>query len=120
MKYRWFPFLDTFLKLQATNGVPVLPEYAFALCSAGTWPFPSTMDLNILPETCLAYNTLADSENALEDPANTKPDNKAGSGKKHCKRKGKSNAQSKSTGTISSSSETSPGHAGKPRLAPFF
>ena len=31
--------LDTFVKFHTTNGVPVLPEYVFALCSPGTWPF---------------------------------------------------------------------------------
>ena len=73
--------LDTSVKLHATNDVLVLPEYAFTLCSPSTWPFPSTIDLNILPEACLAYNTPADSENAPKDPAITKPDNNAGSGK---------------------------------------
>ena len=96
------------MKLQATNGIPVLLEYAFALCPTNTWPFPSAMDQNILPEACLAYDTLADSENLLEDPANTQPDNKAGSSKKHCKRKGKSKTGSKSAGAASSTSETSP------------
>ena len=75
--------LDTFVKLHTTNGVLVLLEYAFALCSPDTWPFPSNMDLNILPEACLAYDTPADSENVLQDPAITKPDTNAGSGKKH-------------------------------------
>ena len=42
--------LDTFMRLHATNGVLVLPEYAFALCEPGAWPFLSTMDINILPE----------------------------------------------------------------------
>ena len=73
--------LDTFVKLHATNGVPVLLEYAFALCSPDTWPFPSTMDLNILPKACLTYDTSADSENVPQDPAITKPDTNAGSGK---------------------------------------
>ena len=41
--------LDSFMKLHATNGILVLPEYAFALCSPSTWPFPSTIDINILP-----------------------------------------------------------------------
>ena len=99
--------LDTFMKLQATNGVPVLPEYAFTLCSTSTWLFPSPMDLNILPEACLAYNTPADSENVPEDPANTEPENKARSSKKHRKRKGKSKTQSKSTGATSGASEMS-------------
>ena len=98
--------LDTFMKLRATNGIPVLLEYAFALCSTGTWPFPSTMDQDILPEACLAYDT--DSENPLEDPANTQPDNKAWSGKKHRRHKGKSKTQSKSAGAASNASEVIP------------
>ena len=61
--------LHIFMKLNASNGIPVLPDYAFALCELGSWPFPSTMDINILPEACLAYDTLAESENQLEEPA---------------------------------------------------
>ena len=87
----------------------VLQEYTFALCSPGTWPFPSTMDLNILPKVCLAYDTPADSENVPEDPGITEPDNNVGSGKKHRKHRGKSKAQSKSARATSSASETSPG-----------
>ena len=52
--------LHVFMKLNASNRIPVLPEYAFALCEPGSWPFPSTMDINILPEACLACNTLAE------------------------------------------------------------
>ena len=59
--------LDTFVKPHATNGIPVLPEYAFALCSTSTWPFLSTMDINILPEACLAYDTPADSKNVPDE-----------------------------------------------------
>ena len=51
------------MKLNASNGIPVLLEYAFVLCEPGSWPFPSTMDINILPEACLAYNTPTESEN---------------------------------------------------------
>ena len=102
--------LNTFMRLHATNGVPVLPEYAFALCQPGAWPFPSTMDINILPNACLVYDTPADSKNLLEDPANTEPDTNAGSGKKHHKRKGKSKTWSKSAGAASSASEMSPVH----------
>ena len=54
--------LNTFMKLNASNGIPILLEYAFALCEPGSWPFQSTMDINILPEACLAYDTLAESE----------------------------------------------------------
>ena len=77
--------LDTFMRLHATNSILVLPEYTFALCEPGAWPFPSTIDLNILPEACLVYNTLADSENLLKDPANAKLGTNTGSGKKHRK-----------------------------------
>ena len=101
--------LDTFMKLHATNGVLVLPEYAFALCSTGTWLFPSTMDINILPEACLAYDTPADSENAPDDPIITRTDTNAEPGKKQCRHKGKSKSQSKSAGANSSASEVSPG-----------
>ena len=109
--------LNTFMRLHATNGVPVLPEYAFTLCQPGAWLFPSTMDINILPEACLLYNTLADSKNLPEDPANTEPGTNAGSGKKHRKRKGKSKTQSKSAGAASSTSERSPVHKNQtPRI----
>ena len=74
--------LDTFVKLHATNGIPVLPEYAFTLCSAGTWPFLSTMDINILPEACLVYDTSTDSENAPDDCIITEPDTNTGPGRK--------------------------------------
>ena len=100
--------LDTFVKLHATNGILALPEYAFALCSPSTWPFPSTMDINIPPEACLAYDTPADSENALDDPIITESDTNAGSGKKQCRHKGKSKGWSKSARANSSASEVSP------------
>ena len=101
--------LDTFMRLHATNGVLVLPEYAFALCKPGAWPFPSTMDINILPEACLAYDTPADSENPLEDPANTDPDTHTRTGKRHHRHKGKSKNWSKSARAASSASEMGPG-----------
>ena len=65
------------------------------------------MDINILPEACLAYDTPADSKNLLEDPANTNPDTNARTGKRHHGRKGKSKNWSKSAGAAS---EMSPGH----------
>ena len=100
--------LDTFMKLHASNRVLVLPEYAFTLCELGLWPFPSTMDINILPEACLAYDTLADSENLPEEPASTDPETNSGTGKRQRKHKGKSKNQSKSAGATSSASEASP------------
>ena len=82
--------LNVFMKLNASNGIPILPEYAFALCELGSWPFQSTMDINILPEACLAYDTPAESENQLEEPASTAPEANSGISKKHkCKGKGK-------------------------------
>ena len=64
---------------------------------------------NILPEACLTYDTLAESENQLEEPASTVPEtNSRASKKRKCKGKGK--GRSKSGGTISSASEVSPGH----------
>ena len=98
--------LHVFMKLNASNGIPVLPDYAFALCEPGSWPFPNTMDINILPEACLAYDTPAESENQLEEPASAPLVTNSGTSKKRkCKGKG----QSKSTGTTSSASEASPG-----------
>ena len=99
--------LNVFMKLNASNGIPVLPEYAFVLCELGSWPFPSTMDINILPEACLAYDTLAESENQLEEPASAPPPVTNSGTSKKCKRKGK--GQSKSVGATSSAFEVSPG-----------
>ena len=96
--------LHVFMKLNASNGILVLLEYAFVLCEPGSWPFPSTMDINILPEACLAYNTPAESESQLEEPASAIPETNSGTSKK-CKGKG----QSKSAGTTSSASEASSG-----------
>ena len=101
--------LNTFMKLNASNGIPILPEYAFVLCEPGSWPFQSTMDINILPEACLAYDTLVESENQLEEPAGIGPETSSGASKKR-KRKGKGKGRSKSAGAISSASEVSPGH----------
>ena len=97
------------MRLNAANGVLVLLDYAFALCEPGAWPFLSTMDINILPEACLAYDTPADSENPPEDPTATDLDINSRVSKKHRRCKGKSKSQSKSAGATSSTSETSPG-----------
>ena len=77
---------------------PVLPDYAFALCQPGAWPFVSTMDIYILLEAYLTDDNPADSENSLEDPINTELVAKTGSNKKQCKCKGKSKTRSKSAG----------------------
>ena len=66
------------------------------------------MDINILPEACLAYDTPTDSENALDDPIITESDTNAGPSKKQCRCKGESKSQSKSAGANSSASEVSP------------
>ena len=42
--------LNVFMKLNASNRIPILLEYAFVLCELGSWPFQSTMDINILLE----------------------------------------------------------------------
>ena len=98
--------LHVFMKLNASNGIPVLLDYAFALCEPGSWPFPSTMDINILPEACLAYDTPAESENQLEELASaTLVTNSGTSKKRKCKGKGRF----KSAGTMSSASEASSG-----------
>ena len=96
--------LNTFMKLNTSNGIPILLEYTFQLCEPGSWPFQSTMDINILPEACLAYDTPAKSENQLEEPANTVPETS-----KKWKRKGQGKGRSKSVGATSSASEVSPG-----------
>ena len=42
--------LDTFVQLETDDsGQPILPEYVFALCTPKSWPFPSMMDITILP-----------------------------------------------------------------------
>ena len=107
--------LNVFMKLNASNGILVLPEYAFGLCEPGSWPFQSTMDINILPEACLAYDTLAENENQLEGPASAGPETNPGTSKKR-KCKGKGKGRSKSAGATSSASEMSPSHK-KPNFA---
>ena len=67
------------------------------------------MDINILPEACLAYNTPAESEKPLEEPASADPETNTGTGKRHHKHTGKSKTQSKSAGAASSASKVSPG-----------
>ena len=89
--------LNTFMKLCTDNDdEPVLPDYAFALCQPGTWPFVSTMDINIQLEAYLTDDNSADRENAPEDPINTEFVAKTGSNKKQRKHKGKSKTRSKS------------------------
>ena len=100
--------LYVFTKLNTSNGIPVLPEYAFALCEPGSWPFPSTMDINILLEACLAYITPAESENQLEEPASAVPETNSRTSKKR-KHRGKGRNRSKSAGTTSSASKVSSG-----------
>ena len=89
--------LDSFVQLKTTDGEPILPEYAFALCLPGSWPFPSLMDQTILPESFLSEGNPGEETNTNN------------SAKKTCKRKGKkTQRRSKSTGAASSASEISP------------
>ena len=67
------------------------------------------MDINILPEACLAYDIPADSENAPDDCIITGSDTNIGPGKKQHRCKGKSKGQSQSARATSSASEVSPG-----------
>ena len=94
--------LDSFIQL-GTNEArePVLPEYAFALCIPGSWPFPSSMDKTILPETYFTEGNLG------EEGANTVTVAKK---TRKCKGK-KTQNRSKSAGTASSASEASPARA---------
>ena len=91
--------LDSFIQLNTTeDGEPILPEYAFALCLPGSWPFPSLMDKTILPETYLSEGNPGGEETNANNSA-----------KKTRKRKGKkTQRRSKSTGAVSSASEISP------------
>ena len=109
--------LATFVKLcTGDDGEPILPEYAFALCTPGAWLFTSTMDLNILLEGYSAGDNLADNENPPEGRVNTESSTNANCNNKCHKHKGKSKTQSrsKSAGTASSTSEASPGCANQP------
>ena len=90
--------LDSFIQLKTTeDGEPILPEYAFALCLPGSWPFPSLMDQTILLESYLSEGNPGEETNANN------------SAKKTRKRKGKkTQRRSKSAGAASSASEISP------------
>ena len=77
------------------------------LCEPGSWPFPSTMGIDIIPEACLAYDTPAGSENQLDETADAVPVTNSRVNKKR-KHKGKSKGWSKSAGATSSASEASP------------
>ena len=91
--------LDSFIQLGLNEaGEVILPDYAFALCISGSWPFPSSMDKTILPETYFTEGNLG------EEDANT-----ITVAKKTRKRKGKKTQnRSKSAGTASSALEASP------------
>ena len=94
--------LDSFIQLSREEaGEAILPDYAFALCIPGSWPFPSSMDKTILPESYFSEG------NPVEKDANT-----ATVTKKSCKHRGKKTQnRSKSAGTTSSASEASPAQA---------
>ena len=91
--------LDSFIQLGLNEaGEAILPDYAFALCIPGSWPFPSSMDKTILPETYFTEG------NPVEEDANT-----ITVAKKTRKHKGrKTQNRLKSAGTTSSTSEASP------------
>ena len=90
--------LDSFVQLGLDKaGEAILPDYAFALCIPGSWPFPSSMDKTILPESYFSEG------NPVQEDANT-----VTVAKKTRKRKGrKTQKRSKSAGTTSSASEAS-------------
>ena len=71
--------LDSFIQLGTNEaGEPVLLEYAFALCIPSSWPFSSSMNKTILPETYFTEG------NPGEEGANT-----VTVARKTCKHKGK-------------------------------
>ena len=86
---------DSFVQLSRDDaGEAILPDYAFALCIPGSWPFPSSMDKTILPESYFSEG------NPVEEDANTMTVTK-----KTRKRRGKKTQnRSKSAGTASSAS----------------
>ena len=86
------------------------PEYAFALCSLGAWPFTPIMNEDILLED-FQGSTLPAEEDLQEDPTTTRPPTEtlAPNKKHHCKCKGKSKNrdQSESAGATSNASKVS-------------
>ena len=69
--------LDSFVQLKTTeDGEPILPEYAFALCLPGSWPFASLMDQTILPESYLSKGNPV-----VERPTRTIPLKRPASGR---------------------------------------
>ena len=94
--------LDSFVQLGLDEaGEAVLPDYAFALCIPGIWPFPSSMDQTILLESYFSEG------NPVEEDAIT-----ATVTKKTRKCKGrKTKNRSRSARTASSASEASPAWA---------
>ena len=94
--------LDSFIQLSHDEaGEVILLDYAFALCIPGSWPFPSSMDKTILPESYFSEG------NPVEEDANTATVTK----KTHKRRSKKTQNRSKSAGTASSASEASPAWA---------
>ena len=94
--------LDSFVQLGLNEArEAILPDYAFTLCIPGSWPFPSSMDKTILPETYFTEG------NPGEEGVNT-----VTVAKKTRKHKGrKTQNRSKSAGTASSALEASPARA---------
>ena len=63
----------SFIQLKTTeDGEPILPEYAFALCLPGSWPFPSLMDQTILPESFLSEGNPGEETNANNSTKKTR------------------------------------------------
>ena len=90
--------LDSFIRLSTNKArESVLLEYALALCILGSWPFPSLMDITILPETYFAEGNLG--EEGANSITVTKKTRK-------CKGR-KTQNRLKSAGTASSASEAS-------------
>ena len=90
--------LDSFIQLSHDNaGEAILLDYTFALCIPGSWPFPSSMDKTILPESYFSEG------NPVEEDANTTTVTK----KTHKRRGKKTQNRSKSAGTTSSTLEAS-------------
>ena len=94
--------LDSFIQLSHDKArEAILLDYTFVLCIPGSWPFPSSMDKTILPESYFSEGNL------VEEDANTVTVTK-----KTRKRRGKKTQnRSKSAGTASSASEVSPARA---------
>ena len=104
--------IDAFATLPIDkSGQPILPDYTFASCPPGKWPFHQVMDESILPDKHMQGSTVSAKESLQGDPVtNGATEVTATTNKKHHKCKGKSKTRDrlKSTGATSSTSEASP------------